>query len=123
MIEVQIDTQGINETQSKLNHLGQAIARRVDDTLNQEIAEIHNTAKRLAPKRTGNLTSSIFSEKTGEWAFKLGARANYAVFVEFGTRFIQARQFIMQALESALPRLIQHVNNAIGEAITEAAKS
>lgn len=123
MIEMQIDTQGIMEMRNKLDHLDQIIARRVDDALNLEIMETQTAAKRLAPKRTGNLASSIFSEKTGEWAFKLGARADYAVFVEFGTRFVQARRFITQALESALPRLIQHVNTAIEEAITEATTS
>jgi len=120
---MQIDTQGIMEMRNKLDHLDQIIARRVDDALNLEITETQTAAKRLAPKRTGNLTSSIFSEKTGEWAFKLGARADYAVFVEFGTRFMQAKRFITLALESAMPRLVQHVNTAIEEAITEAATS
>jgi HK97 gp10 family phage protein len=123
LIEVQIDTQGIIQMQNKLKHLDQAVARLVDDALTLEIAEIQTATKRLAPKRTGNLASSVFSEKTNEWAFRLGARADYAVFVEFGTRFMQARRFITRALESAVPRLIQHVNTSIDEAIREAAKS
>ncbi len=123
MIEVQVYAQGIIEMQNKLSHLDQAISRRVDAALAHEIIETQTTAKRLAPKRTGNLASSIFSERTGELAFKLGARAGYAVFVEFGTRFTQARRFITRALESALPRVIQHANTAIDEAIKEAAAS
>lgn len=123
MIEAQIDTHGIIEMQNRLNHLDQVIARRVDDALDTEITEIQIAVKRLAPKRTGNLASSIFTERMGEWSFKLGARADYAVFVEFGTRFMRARRFILQALESAAPRLVQHVNTAIDEAIRETAVS
>ncbi len=123
MIEMQIHAQGIMEMWNKLNRLNQAIVRRVDDALNQEITKMHTAAEQLAPKRTGNLASSLFTERTDEWSFKLGARADYASFVEFGTRFTRARGFITQALESTMPPLIQHVDTAIDEAIKEAATS
>jgi len=77
-------------------------------------------AQSLAPKRTGHLASTIHAQRTGEWAFKLGAKARYAYFVEFGTRFMMARRFLSQALEQAVPHVVQQVSQAIGEAIVEA---
>lgn len=123
MLDMQIDVQGILETQSKFNRLDQMMTRHVDDALGQEITEIRMLAQRLAPKRTGHLASSVFSERTGEWTFKLGARASYVVFVEFGTRFMQARRFITHTLESGVQRLIQRMNAAISESIVEAGTS
>jgi len=123
LIELQFDAQGILEMQRKLDRLDQAVSRRVDDALSREVSEMRMAAQRLAPMRTGNLASSIFSERTGECAFKMGARTPYAVFVEFGTRFTHARRFLARALESGVQRLIQRVNAAVDEAVAEAGTS
>jgi hypothetical protein len=48
------------------------------------------------------------------------ASAPYAVYVEFGTRFIQAKRFLSRALELGMLGLVQHVNRAIEDAIREA---
>jgi HK97 gp10 family phage protein len=122
-VEMQVDVHGIHELQRKLDHLDQCIKTRVDEALDFEVSAMQTRARSLAPKRTGYLASTIFAERVREWTFKLGAKASYAAFVEFGTRFIQARRFLSRALELGILGLVQHVNRAIGDAIREASTS
>jgi len=122
-VEMQVDVHGIPELQRKLDQLDQSMRGHVDQALDFEVQAMQTRAQSLAPKRTGYLASTIFAQRVGEWAFKLGARASYAVFVELGTRFMQARRFLSRALELGMLGLVNHVNRAIREAITEASRS
>jgi len=121
-VEMQVDVHGIPELQLKLDRLDQSVRSRVDEALDFEVSAMQTAAQSLAPKRTGYLASTIFAERVGEWMFKLGARAPYAFFVEFGTRFMQARGFLSRALELSLPSLVQRVDRAVEEAIEEASR-
>jgi len=122
-IEMQVDVYGIPELQRKLDRIDQSMRSRVDEALDFEVAAMQTRAQNLAPKRTSYLASTIFTERVRGWAFKLGARASYAAFVEFGTRFMQARRFLSRALELGMLGLVQHVNRAIDDAIREASTS
>ncbi len=119
-VEMTIDLQGIAELQRKLDQLDQNMRSHVDKALSIEISKMLTLAQSLAPKRTGFLASTVFAEKTGEWAFKLGAKATYAYFVEFGTRFMKARHFLTTATEASKPSLLSRINQALREAIMEA---
>jgi len=119
-VEMTVDLQGVAELQSKLIRLDQDMRVYVDEALDSEVSGMRELAQSLAPKRTGFLASTIFTERVGEWSFILGAKAEYTYFVEFGTRFMRARRFLSRALESAMPSLVLHVNKAIKEAIVEA---
>jgi len=118
-VEMQVDVYGIPELQRKFDRLDKSMRERVDEALNFEVSAMQTRAQSLAPKRTGYLANTIFAERVGEWAFKYGARAPYAAFVEFGTRFMQARRFLSRALELSMLALVQHVNRAIDDAIRE----
>lgn len=122
-VEMQIDVHGIPELQRKLDRLDENMRSYVDHALSFEVEAMQTRAQGLAPKRTGYLASTIYAERVGEWAFKLGARAPYAVFVEFGTRFMQARRFLSRALELGMQGLVNRVNHAIDDAIREASTS
>jgi len=119
-VEVTVDLKGVAELQGKLIRLDQDMRMYVDEALHSEVSSIRELARSLAPKRTGFLASTVFAERVGEWAFTLGAKAPYSYFVEFGTRFMRARRFLSRALESAMPSLVMHVNEAIKDAIVEA---
>jgi len=119
-VELTVDLKGVAELQRKLARLDQDMCSYVDEALESEVSRMRVLAQSLAPRRTGFLASTIFAERVWEWAFILGAKAKYAYFVEFGTRFMRARRFLSRALESALPSLVMHVNEAIKEAIVEA---
>jgi len=122
-VEMTVDLQGIAELQRKLDRLDKNIRSYVEEALSNEISNIRELAQSLAPKRTGFLASTVFTEKTGEWTFKLGAKATYAYFVEFGTRFMKARRFLTRALESSKPSLLLRVNQTLRQAITEASNT
>ena len=119
-VEVAVSINGFSELQFKLDRLDFSMRSRVDEALNQEVSNMRAVAQSLAPKRSGYLASTVYAERVGDWAFKLGARAQYAYFVEFGTRFMRARRFLSRALESAMPGLVQRVSQAVREAIAEA---
>jgi HK97 gp10 family phage protein len=119
-VEMHVDVYGIPELRFKLDRLDHSMRDLVDQALEFEVQAMQTRAQSLAPKRTGYLASTVFAERVGEWAFKLGARASYAFFVEFGTRFMQARRFLSRALELSMLGLVQHVNRAIQNAIREA---
>ena len=119
-VDLEVDVHGIPELQRKLDRLDQSMRGRVDEALDFEVEAMQTRAQQLAPKRSGYLASSIVALRIGEWAFKLMALAPYAVYVEFGTRFIQAKRFLSRALELSMLGLVQHVNRAIDDAISEA---
>ena len=119
-VSMEVDVHGIPELQRKLDRLDQSMRVRVNVALDFEVSAMQTRAQQLAPKRTGYLASSIVAVRVGEWAFKLMALAPYAAFVEFGTRFMQARRFLSRALELSMLGLVQHVNRAIEDAIREA---
>lgn len=122
-VEMEVDVYGIPELQGKLNRLDLSMRSRVDEALDFEVSAMQTRAQSLAPKRTGYLASTIVAVRVGEWAFKLMALADYAIYVEFGTRFMQARRFLSRALELSMLGLVQHVNRAIEDAIMEASTS
>ena len=119
-VDLEVDVHGIPELQRKLDRLDESMRGRVDEALDFEVEAMQTRAQQLAPRRTGYLASSIVAVRVGEWAFKLMALAPYAVYVEFGTRFMQARRFLRGALELGMLGLVNHVNRAIEDAIREA---
>lgn len=119
-VEMQVDVYGIPELQRKMEYFDETMRSFVDQALDSELYAMKDTALTYVPRRSGYLASTIFIERVREWAFKFGARASYAVFVEFGTRFMRARRFLARALESNMPSLVQTVNRAIDQAIAEA---
>jgi len=120
-VEMEVQFEGQEEFQLKMERMDTSIRARVQQRI-QELAEsIKETAQRLAPIRTGYLRSTIFTE-TAEWAVRIGAAAPYAAYVEFGTRFMQGRRFLSQAVETHRPQLVDIVGQAVDESIVEASR-
>jgi HK97 gp10 family phage protein len=82
-------------------------------------ADVKALAKQLVPVRTGYLRSSIYA-KIQEWVAEIGAEATYALFVEFGTRYMQAQPYLYPAIQEHLPQLETIICEAIDEAKAEA---
>jgi HK97 gp10 family phage protein len=121
-IEIDLDVEGIEQFQAKLRSLDSAVQKHVHRKLVSLGADIAAEARRLAPMRTGRLRSSIFS-RVREWMLKVGATAPYTWFVEFGTRYMQARKFLWRALQRYLPLLNNIIGEAVGQAIEEARRT
>ena len=71
-------------------------------------------AQGIVPVRTGNLLASIFSEYDGDdLSISLGARAEYASFVEYGTVKMRAQPFLEPAAELGQEEMNARIEEAI----------
>ena len=72
-----------------------------------EIAARHveTKAKEDVPLKTGATKNSINASPEGELAWRVGPTTEYAPFLEYGTRYMIARPFLIPALEQETPRL------------------
>ncbi len=120
-VEMAVNVQGLPELQCKFELLDENLRVHVDEALGSEVRSMQTMAQSLAPKRSGYLASTVYAERIGTWSFKLGARAGYARFVEFGTRFMRARRFLSRALELGMPDLVRRLNQAVVDSVAESA--
>jgi HK97 gp10 family phage protein len=84
--------------------------RTIPDEVERVVAEValgmEKDAKMEAPVDTGYLRSSITSSKVGPAEWEVRAGADYASFVNFGTRHMAPRPFFTHAAERALGHLV-----------------
>jgi len=93
--------------------------RQVYRYLHSWASDVKALAKQLVPVRTGYLRSTIYA-KIQEWVAEIGAEAPYALFVEFGTRHMQAQPYLYPAIQEHLPQLEDIICAAIDAAKAEA---
>lgn len=118
-VEISLNLEGVEEFKAALQNFDSAMQRQVYEQLERWAAGVREHAKSLAPVRTGYLRSSIYA-KTQEWVAEIGSEAAYAMFVEFGTRYMQARPYLYSAIQEHLPRLEQIICDAVNQAKAEA---
>jgi len=118
-VEMEMHVEGLPELRDKLNRLDEGMKRNVQDAMLFEAEAMKNTARASCPVRTGRLRESIFA-KVEDWLVKLGAMAPYAVYQEFGTRYIQPRRFLNNAVELSMQSLVNRIDQAIRQAVGEA---
>ncbi len=118
-VEVSLDVDGIEEFQQAMSKLDSGLQRHVHRYLASLAADIKAEARRLVPVRTGYLQSTIYA-RIQEWVAQIGADAAYALFVEFGTRYMQAQPYLWPAIQQYLPQLEDIICQAIDAARAEA---
>ena len=118
-IEITCDVKGVEEFQEAMRNFDSAIQKQVHRQLASWAADVKALARELVPVRTGHLRSSIYA-KINEWVAQIGAEATYALFVELGTRRMQARPYLYPAIQQHLPRLEQIILDALDAAKGEA---
>jgi HK97 gp10 family phage protein len=99
-----------------------ATTDRVENAIKTVAQRIYDDALRLVPVRTGFLRSTIGWDEEGNFSFKLFAKAIYAPYVEWGTSRMAPRLFMTRALEMHTIELLQEVQNAVAEAISDTFK-
>lgn len=72
-----------------------------------------DVAKRKCPVRTGKLRKSIFYEVKGTFKFVVGAKTNYATYVEYGTTRMRAQPYIRPAFIQVTRELPAYYGKAI----------
>jgi len=118
-VEITCDVEGIEEFKATMEQFDSGIQRHVHSQLASWATDVKTLAKQLAPVRTGHLRSSIYA-KISEWVTEIGAEATYALFVELGTRYMQARPYLYPAIQEHLPMLEEIICEAIDVAKAEA---
>ena len=118
-IEITCDVEGVREFQEAMRNFESAMQEHVHRQLASWAADVKALAKQLAPVRTGHLRSSIYAKIQG-WVAEIGAEATYALFVELGTRYMQASPYLYPAIQEHLPRLEQIICEALDAAKAEA---
>lgn len=80
-----------------------ALAKAAFDT---QIAAI-----KRAPVDTGNLASSLVATRTGDLRWQVTAHAEYAIYVEMGTRKMAAQPYLLPSLQEVWPSMMQALRN------------
>lgn len=118
-VEVTIDIKGVEQFKAAMAKLDSGMQRHVHEQLASWAANVKALARRIVPVRTGYLRSTIYA-KIQEWVAQIGAEATYAMFVEFGTRYMRARPYLAPAIQRYLPQLEAIISEAIEYARREA---
>ena len=87
---------------NRFPEIGSALEGRVKTVVAKASFDIEARAKAIVPVDTGNLKSSITAEVSGTSSV-VNVGANYAVFVEYGTRFMAAQPYLNPAVEAVRP--------------------
>lgn len=64
-------------------------------------------AKQRAPVDTGLLRNSIQAAQVAPFYWRVTVGANYGVYVEWGTRFMPARPFLLPAANVVRPQFVE----------------
>ena len=118
-LEIECDVKGMTEFQTAMRNFDSAMQKHVHSKLVSWAADVKALAKKIVRVRTGHLRSRIYAE-VKEWLVRIGADATYALFVEFGTRYMRARPYLYPAIQEYLPVLEQTICEGIEEAKAEA---
>lgn len=89
------------------------VSRQVEALVAKAALDIEARARAQAPVDTGFLKSSIEAVQEGRAAWRVEAAAEYAIFVEFGTRRMGARPFLIPALEAVRGPFLAAVRGAV----------
>mgnify|MGYP001115175965 CR=1 FL=1 len=75
---------GLKKLLNTLEKLPKEMDTEVDIIVESNAQDIERDAKRLAPKDTGYLARSIYTNKVKPKTYKVASYASYAPFVEYG---------------------------------------
>jgi HK97 gp10 family phage protein len=98
-----------------LDDLDEEQVQRLEDDVRDNMENTAaNMAQALAPVRTGNLLFSIYSDVDDTFLrMTVGATANYASYVEYGTFRMPARPFLRPAADMGREEIDARVQEAI----------
>lgn len=78
----------------------------VDRALAKAAFDVEVLAKVLAPVDTGNLMNSIAADKVADLRWRVTANAEYAIYVELGTRHMDPQAYLEPALKETWPKAV-----------------
>lgn len=112
-MRVQVDVD-VQRAINRLAKYGGRAERGVKQAVAKSTLGIESGAKKRAPVDTGNLRSSIKGDVKG-FDGEVTATAEYAPYVEFGTRRMASQPFMGPAAEEERPKFNQALREALRE--------
>lgn len=116
-ISLRAEVTGAKEIIARLGDVDASARDGLSDGLAEAAESLRREARSAAPVRSGKLRDSIAVAGDALPGFAVTARAPYARFVEFGTRKVPARPFLMPALLRLRRALVQRVAETLSRAM------
>jgi len=98
---------------NKIPQIAASAKPTVDRVLAKTAFDTESLAKVYAPVDTGNLMNSIAADKVRDMTWRVTASAEYAIYVEIGTRRMDADPYLEPALRATWPAAISAIGKAI----------
>jgi HK97 gp10 family phage protein len=118
-VSVSLDVLGGEEFAAAVSSFDSAMQRHIQEQLSKWAEIVKTDAERRVPIRTGYLQSTIYAKTLG-WQIEVGAEAEYAAAVEFGTAYTRAQPYLNPAVQAYLPTLERVLLEALNQAKKEA---
>lgn len=103
----------------KMERLPDSLRKYVQQALSQTAQTVMMRARQLAPVKTGRLMQSIYVQMVAEYMFKVACYVPYALFQEFGTRYIMPRYFLTRALQESKSEFLSIMSLNLQYALAE----
>jgi len=113
--------EGLEELNVLFKNLGPEITKQFHDITGRFATSILSQMNQRVPVRTGYLKSTIASSVSPNLT-ELYVTADYAKFVNYGTRRMAARPFFTGPVEEQTPEMITELNEAIANYIAQNVK-
>lgn len=97
------------------------MARELNKAIRKSVVSITKDSKKNTPIDTGRLRSSTYN-KFENLRGELGTLTDYDMFVHEGTRFMKARPYLRQAVESNQPEVDRFFEEAVQTTLNEIAR-
>lgn len=105
-VEVKFDKKGFDELAKALD--SDRIHRQAEKIITYHTSDLHTRSQRKVPVRTGHLKrSGIVRTNPEKLEGRVKYSADYAGYVEKGTRYMDAQPYLEPALNEVKPALIK----------------
>lgn len=95
-----VDTSQLNRLSTDLGRTGVNATRKAAEAVRKSAAEVERASQQRCPVDTGATRNSIHTSiSAGGTAAEIGPTTNYAPYLEWGTRRMEARPFMRPALD------------------------
>lgn len=112
-MRVKYDVKGLDKFIRNVQRKPAEMQQAVDAELNRSALRVEMRAKKYAPWDTGWLSNTIYSGMMQFLLYEIVAPADYAIYVELGTRYMPAQPFLYPALEEEYWVLMKRLNKLV----------
>lgn len=102
---------GLDKASKRLRRLA-ANLDKIDSEIRRDLRDTRINIQAKAPVRTGYMRDHIVDREITHGA-EVHSQAHYTGFVEFGTRFIAARNFFRPDMYDSIARLVKSIGRLI----------